>query len=285
MVRKLFKCSRVQDLRFSSFVYGLYVRSVTRKYESEGSVLVPFRTINVLIERGDVTILPTLVSGEYEGDELDLFENVIGSYSALLDVGANVGIYSLLARKASESIEILAVEPNADVGEYLKRNMAENFGESVEVELVQAAVSNQAGEVAWTKTRYHATHHIDLLSQDGLGKKPFVAATTIDNLSERFVPGTRLFIKLDIEGYEPLAITGAHRTITRLRPHWLIEVCGRNSKIAGINWNDAIDVLSSEYCRITVFGPLSDSGRDSSNVGRVLSSVVADGRLHNVFLR
>lgn len=63
-----------------------------------------------------------------------------------LDIGANVGLYSLFAHSyaqlATRDIRIIAVEPSADMGARLSVNAAAS---QAKIELIPAAISTQAG--------------------------------------------------------------------------------------------------------------------------------------------
>ena len=65
-----------------------------------------------------------------------------------LDIGANVGLYSLFAQsyahKANRPIRLIAVEPSAEMGQRLSVNAAAS---NANIELLRTAVSTEAGEV------------------------------------------------------------------------------------------------------------------------------------------
>jgi len=64
-----------------------------------------------------------------------------------LDIGANVGLYSLFAQsyahKANRPIRLIAVEPSAEMGQRLSVNAAVS---NANIELLRTAVSTEAGE-------------------------------------------------------------------------------------------------------------------------------------------
>jgi len=65
-----------------------------------------------------------------------------------LDVGANVGLYSLFAqsyaRAANRDIRLIAIEPSAEMGDRLTVNAAAS---KAEIELIRTAISTEAGQV------------------------------------------------------------------------------------------------------------------------------------------
>jgi len=80
--------------------------------------------------------------GEYEGDVGRVLKMITSSQQVVIDVGANVGVYTLpLSRHAAQ---VLAVEPNPRVAERLDRNLRLNNIDNVTV--VRCALSNDVGE-------------------------------------------------------------------------------------------------------------------------------------------
>jgi FkbM family methyltransferase len=69
----------------------------------------------------------------------------------VLDVGANIGLFSLdVLRRTGGDVELYAFEPAAETFSYLKRNVAELFGDAP-VRLFRVALADRPGEA----TLYH----------------------------------------------------------------------------------------------------------------------------------
>jgi len=119
-----------------------------------------------------------------------------------VDVGANIGIYTIFALDLGA--EVIAVEPtkNADrVREHLALN-------GYFAEVVQKAVTNRPGRVRITDSLDSLNH----LVTDDSGIE--VEATTLD-----LILGTRAAagVKIDVEGAERLVLEGASRALSEHR--------------------------------------------------------------------
>jgi FkbM family methyltransferase len=281
VARTRLKGTPVQRWRLTSVLYRRYVLYRSRALPgSPTTVIVEFRGIDLEIERGDITILPTLLTGEYEKDELDALLSRVRQCSTFVDVGANVGVYSVLgARAVGGTGHVVAAEPNPSARRLLEANVERNHAERVQV--VPFAIADVEGDLAWERTPYHGTGRLARAERQG-GET--VRATTLDALTRdlglTLVGGA---VKVDVEGFEPRVIEGGVNVIRRARPVLLVEVCGESSAASGVSWDRALEVIGGAYGSISVFGPLEQLSR-RGEVGAVLSAVVADGRQHNVLL-
>lgn len=156
-------------------------------------------------------------AGTYERDTQRVFEEMVRPGIVVYDVGANAGFFTLLASKlAGASGKVYAFEPLprnlAMLREHVRLNGAEN------VEIVPFAVSDRTGT-----SRFATADHPAMggLSESG-GLE--VETTTLDALRGTIVPPS--FIKMDIEGAEHAALTGAMEVLRRSRPTILLSEHG-----------------------------------------------------------
>lgn len=117
-----------------------------------------------------------------------------------IDVGANVGVYTLWA--ASLGAAVIAVEPAPAAIAQLRANVALN--PIANVAIVEAAVTDSPGRASFTANA--AMSH--------LGGTATVDATTLDAvLGDRHAAG----VKIDVEGAERLVLEGAGRALAEHR--------------------------------------------------------------------
>ncbi len=122
-----------------------------------------------------------------------------------VDVGANVGIYTLYLLDLGA--EVIAVEPDPHNAGRVRENLSLN-GYCAQV--IQKAVCDRAGTVRFTQG-YDSYNH---LLPDGTADGIDVEATTIDDVvGDRVVSG----MKIDVEGAERLALEGASRALAEHR--------------------------------------------------------------------
>lgn len=163
-----------------------------------------------------------------------LWRGLAEKSDVIFDVGANTGVYTLLAKAYNPSAAIYAFEPIERIYTLLDQNVKLNRLQHTTI--VNKAVSNQVGVVEMHDmdegNLYEAsleTKYIDGLSYD---KKRFrkrkVEVETIDH----FVQANKIthidLIKIDVETHEPKVIEGMRESLKHFRPIILIEILNRD---------------------------------------------------------
>ena len=129
--------------------------------------------------------------------------------SSVLDVGANVGAYTMLfATWSGPSGRVVAFEPASASRAGLLRHLALN-GLAQRVEVRPEAVSDATGTLMFRDAGTHGDNRIVADKTDGAAATP---SLTIDDFCERerLAPDA---IKIDVEGAELAVLRGARRTI------------------------------------------------------------------------
>jgi FkbM family methyltransferase len=168
--------------------------------------------VDLLCDAADAAVTPGLLSGHYESHLTAVFERYCTPGMTVVDVGANLGYYSLLASGlVGPSGRVIALEPNSENCRLLLSSLRLN--DAANVQLLPVAADAQAG---WA---YYSTHvgsnggligDADLLSHPGT----VVPTFRLDDL----VQGPVGFLKMDVEGAEGRVVRGATQIIERERP-------------------------------------------------------------------
>jgi FkbM family methyltransferase len=150
------------------------------------------------------------VLGVNEPFTTQLITSLIPLGGVAVDIGANIGYYTLLmARAVGPEGRVIAFEPDAANAELLRRNIAENGYANVIV--VEAAVAESEGTVRLHLAEANSVNH--RLSTDDDGRAVVeIPAVTLDGWLEANGVVRADFIKLDIEGAEIRALAGMART-------------------------------------------------------------------------
>ncbi len=142
----------------------------------------------------------------WEALETQLVKDEIHEGDTVLDIGANIGYYTLLfSRIVGEKGRVFSFEPDPTNFALLERNVATNG--CANVTLVQKAVSNKTGETLLYLSRANRGDHRIYRSIDEDREAIVIRATTLD----AFFGGWRdkiNFIKMDIQGAEGAALEG-----------------------------------------------------------------------------
>jgi FkbM family methyltransferase len=164
--------------------------------------------------------------------------------SVFLDIGANVGYYSLMAsRRVMPGGRIFAFEPNPRTAEKFRRNVA--LSGAAGIELFNVALSDHEGMVELYCPAEESHGLTSMRSQGWSDPDRFeVQGRTLDEALPRDLD--RLdFVKIDVEGAERLVFEGAGATISRFRPTILLELNESASRAFGYDSLDVVDVLLS----------------------------------------
>lgn len=153
--------------------------------------------------------------GEFEPAELKFVSRILTSDSVFLDVGANVGIFSLLASKIAISGKIIAFEPATETFELLCRNVELN--EARNAVAYRVALSNSAGE---------AKLNLNAPGKDGLNTLGRPSHPSCEPVGTETVPTTTIdeflraqslthvdAMKVDVEGAELFVLQGAENLL------------------------------------------------------------------------
>ena len=133
-----------------------------------------------------------------------------------IDVGANIGFYSVLAARRGASVK--AFEPTPDARAVLERNAFLN-GVECDVSVREAACGSASGSARFTIGLDIDNH---LASADDPSAVA-IEMTTLDQEVSDAVTG-QLMLKVDAEGHEVEVLGGAGELISKYRPVVLVEV-------------------------------------------------------------
>jgi FkbM family methyltransferase len=159
-----------------------------------------------------------------------LFVELIKRVSVFIDVGANIGYYSILGCKANDRLKVYAFEPSTGANNYMCENLKLNkLRDRVVVE--HKALSDVNGEIDFYELKNLKFPDIYKLSgehnigttKERLSVKSTVASVTLDTyVNSNNVQGVDL-MKLDTEGAEAIILQGASKTIQRDKPIIICE--------------------------------------------------------------
>jgi len=168
-------------------------------------------------------------SGRYDDDKIAVLLSLLRPGGIALDVGANIGFYTVLLAIRAKAIgsRVVAVEPVASNAEWLRYNLALNGCMGV-AEVLELALGNKLGEAEIVLAEDFLAGGVvgnATIGSRFYGPQFSRATVQLDTLDRIWRSKPRIdIIKLDIEGYETDFLEGGRETIAAHRPVLLIEV-------------------------------------------------------------
>jgi len=226
--------------------------------ETQSSLAVFCRKVRVALTPPGMTLTATLRSGvrirgrnkagwggrgiyifrEDIEPELTVLPNLLPRDGVFIDVGANVGVYSMSAAGIVGSGGlVIAVEPFPDIYAQLYQNAAINgFGAIVRTR--NFCLSDQTGPT--TLWMNHGRPHSFSLNREGNAAGLSVLSIRLDDLVQWESLQRLDYLKIDAEGAETGILDGGKQTLGKFRPVIQVEdvdrtICRRLGNYAAFN--------------------------------------------------
>ena len=197
---------------FASKVYN----SVYLHLSPESTVLLENNGFKIYVAGKSKFTQGMSMRGSYEEETTKLFTEIVRDGMTVLDIGANIGYYSLLAgRQVGVKGRVFAFEPYHETFSLLQKNIEANGFNNV-IPLEKAA-SNQCGKQKLFLGSDPGEHS---LGGDDSYKSVEVDVTTVDEFVREQNISVDL-VKMDAEGAEMHVLEGMAETISK-NPHMKI---------------------------------------------------------------
>lgn len=153
-----------------------------------------------------------------EYDDMQFATRLLKPGDMVIDVGANIGLYSLLVASRVREGRVLAFEPHPVAAARLRENIEINRLRNIEVRV--EALGATAGQALLT-TNLDTANYIVVDDADGP-----TLGVPVSALDDVIVAGSKVaLIKLDTEGFESAVLAGASRLLRDGSVlSWIVEV-------------------------------------------------------------
>ena len=199
----------------AEFVYTVLLKPPPLRRAANAAIraLLPERVrvgeAAVWLNPDDPVISGALTLGVYERGEIAFFRSQFRPGMTLVDVGANVGLYSALALSTPGFRgRVIALEPHAESRRYLEKTIASNVRAPAAAQIVGLAASDRTGTLALYKNPENKGDN-RLYPDPLLRGEESVGADTLDNICRRAGIGSAQFVKIDVQGAEAQVVRGA----------------------------------------------------------------------------
>jgi FkbM family methyltransferase len=159
-----------------------------------------------------------LYSGCYELEVTELFERELRVGDQFVDIGANVGYYSMLAHACGA--QVVAFEPDPLNAAIWRLNVSLNRGEHC-MRLCELGLGSIHGDMLFHRTAAGNTGRGGFLTQDGV-ESLRVPVRRLDDLSTELGLRANAVWKMDVEGFEGEVLKGAERALRDTSPRLVL---------------------------------------------------------------
>lgn len=190
----------------------------------------------------------------YEPDETRVMDVLAAGARQILDVGANLGWYTVRFAQRQPQARVHAFEPMPTAYAYLQRNVAAN-GVAGRVAVYNHGLSDSSGAVNFFISPKSGTNASLLNVAAAQDARSVVGLTlTLDDWVDNhgIAPD---FIKCDVEGAELLVMRGGGQTLARHKPIIFAELLRKWSLPFGYHPNDMLGYLADLGYRCWGVGP------------------------------
>ncbi|HMA21704.1 MAG TPA: FkbM family methyltransferase, partial [Gemmatimonadaceae bacterium] len=185
---------------------GRFISWQVRSRLASGPLIVDFvEGTKLLVSRGQTGATGNIYTGLHELPEMSFALHFLRPDDLFIDIGANVGTYTIIAAGACGA-RCISFEPGQSAFDALKANARLNELES-RVDARQSAVGERNGWTSFTASGDTLAH---VASDDDRQPMTRVAITTLDDAISGQHP---VLAKIDVEGYEGPVVAGAPRTL------------------------------------------------------------------------
>jgi FkbM family methyltransferase len=182
--------------------------------------------------------------GYFDPLGIRFIKNQLYEGEIFIDIGANVGAYSLIAsRFVGKSGRVIAFEPASKSFLRLMKNISMNGLTNIIPERKAVIDRNTKIDLYISRNQnlgMSSIFHHDLET----GTTESVEAVSLDSYAEKLGLSRISLIKIDIEGSEFLALKGMQKILDSMRPKILIELKEETLANSGFQVKDVLDLLT-----------------------------------------
>ncbi len=217
-------------------------------------VVYPFlENSRLIVQSGMTGATGNIYTGLHDFEEMMFLLHLLRPNDIFVDVGANIGSFTILASSVAGAKSI-SFEPVPATFRHLTHNVAINDN-SFLVELYNCGVGKEKGKLSFT-SGYDTMNHIVTNPSGSIPGTIEVDIVTLDEILNNRIP---VLIKVDTEGFEMAVLQGAKSTLAHPSMMAIIIELNGSCHRYGINEQDIHEYISEQGFTPISYSPFERS--------------------------
>ena len=185
-----------------------------------------YKNVELILDIRDSIDRVILFNNKYEEEQMEYFFKCINNFemNIFIDIGANIGVYSLLAAKRFRHVDIYSYEPHPEAFKRLAKNIINNNFEN-RIVAINLALSNFQGKMFIEGPKNLGINQSGGATLSSTGSNEILVKTGDSDLQ---LLNEKIAIKIDVEGHEHNVIEGLKNILVSNSIFIQIEIFDRH---------------------------------------------------------
>jgi FkbM family methyltransferase len=192
------------------------------------------------------SVLSRLIYNKFEKEEIDYMCKVLNKGDIFIDIGSNIGLFSLIASKiVSQEGKVLCFEPSPSTFARLKENIVINNFNNIDIR--NLGLSDAIGKLTFyvSNNGYDAWNSFSPSEDNKLELSINVPVSTLDFELNDIDKSKIKLVKIDVEGWEKFVLHGAKDFLTNFNPIVMVEFTEQNTFNSGYPVHEIYDIMKN----------------------------------------
>lgn len=240
-----------------------FIASWAKSHPARNTVTVA-DGLRMSLDTSDFLQRTLFAAGDFEPHIRQIIQKRLKPGDTFIDIGANVGFYTLIASKAvGNAGKVFAFEPAPETMAALRTNIGLNGGENVQP--VQIALSDRAGDAQLFVDAANNSGATSLRSSPNASRPTTVILETYDTYAATHAIPNPALIKIDVEGAETAVLKGM-TSLLRHRPPMIIEVSELSLTQMGSSKEELFGIMEGAGYRASLLSQPRQSIYSGANI-------------------
>jgi len=190
------------------------------------------------------SILSNLIFRGFEKEETEFISTYVKKGDIVIDIGANIGLYTLLAaKKTGKTGKVISFEPTPEIFFRLEENIKGNNFTNIDSRNI--GLSHKKDNLIFfvSNNGYDAWNSLAPSKDSKLQNRIKIDVSTLDIELKEVDKSKITFVKLDVEGWEKFVILGGTEFFTNYSPLVMVEFTEKNTLNAGYHVHELYDIM------------------------------------------